>query len=268
MASEHTNGGFTLSPPQSLASTTSHATSTLPHPRGTPLRAGGSKESAFIRYVDQRILHIQRRFAKRTSPSAPTLADTDREKADDWGDVAGYSSMREACREIENLVDVVWVSGTPSLQVPYLINLALLLSTVIPAMPPTPRSLFRVLAKLDYCFASLIQGRDVETGESLPGFAGHKGVSGTEKVRVRSLVERTRVEVVESFKKGEFEYEDPGTEHGEGELMLEGGDVDEMGDDGEDSNDMQIARVYDRTIQELGDSLEAPGIGIITEKRG
>jgi hypothetical protein len=28
---------------------------------------------------------------------------------------------------------------------------------------------------------------------------------------------------------------------------------------------MQIARVYDRTMVELGDSLETPNIGIITE---
>ena len=36
----------------------------------------------------------------------------------------------------------------------------------------------------------------------------------------------------------------------------------------EESHDMQLARVYDRTIQELGDSLEGPSIGVLTEKRG
>ncbi|MGG6497510.1 UNVERIFIED_CONTAM: hypothetical protein NY603_31765, partial [Bacteroidetes bacterium 56_B9] len=84
---------------------------------------GGSKESAFIRYVDQQMLHIQRRFAKRTSPQTNQLSDIDRDKADSWGDVKGYASMKEACKEVEELLNVIWISGTPSLQVPYLISL-------------------------------------------------------------------------------------------------------------------------------------------------
>ena len=265
-----------LSPPaSSVTSASTVSTSKLPHPRGTPLRAGGSKESAFIRHVDQQILHIQRRFAKRTSPTGNGLSDIDKDKADEWGDVRGYSSMRQACTDIEDLVGVVWVSGTPSLQVPYLINLALLVGTVVQSMPPSPRSLFRVVGKLDHCFASLIQGRDVDSGERLPGFEGRRGVSGTEKVRIRSLVERTRVGVVEAFKRGEFDEEpellveqdvmDIDADM-EDELVLEGEDLDGVEED-EESYDMQLARVYDRTIQELGDSLDGPSIGIVTEKR-
>ena len=95
-------------------------------------------------------------------------------------------------------------------------------------------------------------------------------MSGTEKVRIRSLVERTRVAVLEAFKKGEFDEEPREQEEGEDEdedmeggLVLEGEDFDEE----EDSWDMQLARVYDRTIQELGDALEAPSIGVVTERR-
>ena len=200
--------------------------------------------------------------------------------ADDWGDVKGYKSMKEACKDISDLAGVVWVSGTPSLQVPYLLNLGLVLSTIVASMPPTPKALFRVIGKLDHCFASLLQGRDVETGEALPGFEGRslKGVSGTEKVRIRSLVERTRVSVMETFKRGEFEFEEPeewemeGEERMDedtdmdGELVLEGDGFEE--DEDEDSWDMSLARVYDRAVQELGDSLEEPSIGIITEGRG
>ncbi|KAK4543911.1 hypothetical protein LTR36_004685 [Oleoguttula mirabilis] len=283
MNSNEASGGFILSPPpSSVTSTSTSATSILPHPRGTPLRAGGSKESAFIRHVDQQILHIQRRFAKRTSPNTATTNGVpsishDNTKADAWGDVKGYSSMRQACKDIEELVGVVWVSGTPSLQIPYLLSLGLLVGTVVADMPPSRKGLFRVVGKLDHAFASLIQGRDVDTGERLPGFEGRRGVSGTEKVRIRSLVERTRVGVVEAFKRGEFEEEpvdvdemDVGTDvdmEMEGELVLEGDDL-EGAEEEEESYDMQLARVYDRTIQELGDSLEAPSIGIITEKRG
>ena len=102
-------------------------------------------------------------------------------------------------------------------------------------------------------------------------------MSGTEKVRIRSLVERTRVGVVESFKRGEFEFEgveEDGDrmeveEDDDGGLVLENGDPNAEEDEEEDDSfDMQLARVYDRTIQELGDSLEEPGIGIVTEPRG
>ncbi|SMQ49748.1 unnamed protein product [Zymoseptoria tritici ST99CH_3D1] len=256
MYSHQPSGGFIFSPPaSSIASTTT--SSTLPHPRDSPLRPGGTKEGTFIRYVDQKLLHIQRRFAK----------------PDAWGDVRGYATMKEACRDFDELIGVVWVSGTMSLQVPYLISIALLVGNVVQAMPPTPRSLFRTLGKLDHAFASLLQGRDVETGERLPGFEGIRGVSGTEKVRIRSLVERTRVNIVEAFKKGEFEVEDKEEKDEDrmdtdtdGELVLEGGE-DDMDEEEDDSFDMQIARVYDKTVVELGDSLEQPNIGIITESR-
>lgn len=267
-----------LSPPaSSVVSDVSSANNpTLPHPREAPLRPGGSKESAFIRYVDEQLLHVQRRFAKRTSPTTANLGDAKHAKVV-WDVVLGYSSMQEVCRDIGELINVVWVSGSPTLQVPYLISIGLLVSTVVQGMPPTPKSLFRLLNKLDHAFASLLQGRDVETGERLPGFAGGRGVSGTEKVRIRSLVERTRLNVIEAFKRGEFEQDatfeeatadedkmDSGTD---GELVLEGAE-NETADELDDSWDMQLARVYDRTIVELGDSLENPSIGIVTEHRG
>jgi hypothetical protein len=262
-------GGFLSPPPSPVTSSLAHGASSLPHPRNSPLRPGGSKESTFIRHVDTQLLHIQRRFAKRTTLSHAGLSDEGRELADDWGDVKGYKSMKEACKDISALASVVWISGTPSLQIPYLLNLGLLLSSVIASMPPSPRALFRLLGKLDRAFASLLQGRDVETGEGLPGFAGGRGISGTEKVRVRSLVERTRVSVMEAFKRGEFE-EDVEMEGDEMDiddgLVIEGDGMDE--DEDEESWDMQLAKVYDRTVVELGDSLEEPSIGIITEGRG
>lgn len=98
-------GGFfksdILSPPASVQS--SNATSALPHPRAQPLKTGGSKESAFIRYADHGILQIKRRFAKRDSRAPAT------------GDAKGYESFREAGKDMERLIDVVWVSGTRKL---------------------------------------------------------------------------------------------------------------------------------------------------------
>lgn len=272
------SGGFILSPPpSSVTSAISNAKSELPHPRSTPLKPGGSKESAFIRYVDERILKIQRRFAKRETPSI-NGDDAEKDAAAIWDSVQGYKSMREACKDLEDLVGVVWVSGTPGLQIPYLISLALLLSTIIAGMPANPKQLFGVLAKMDHAFVSLLQGKDVDSGERLPGFENRRGVSGTEKVRIRSLIERTRRSVMESLKSGELDetYEsneednddenmDLDDEGGlEGELILEGDGPYAPGEE-EESWEMQIARVYDRTMVELGDSLESPSIGIITE---
>lgn len=271
------SGGFLLSPPpSSVTSAITNANSELPHPRSTPLKPGGSKESAFIRYVDDRLLQIQRRFAKRETPSI-NGDDAQRDAAAIWDSVQGYKSMREACKDLEELMGVVWVSGTPGLQIPYLINLALLLTTIVADMPANPKQLFRVLAKLDHAFASLLQGKDVESGERLPGFENRRGVSGTEKVRIRSLIERTRRSVMESLNSGELDDSYESDKEGgkdqaemdvdddlEGELILEGDGPYAPGRE-EESWEMQIAKVYDRTMVELGDSLETPNIGIITE---
>ena len=271
-------GGFLSPPPSSMASASTATSSALPHPRATPLRPGSSKESTFIRYVDERLLRVQRRFAKRTTPSA-TGDEIEKDATLIWDDVQGYRSMREACKDVEDLMGVVWVSGTPSLIIPYLISLALLLSTIIASMPANPKQMFRVLGKLDHGFASLLQARDIDTGERLPGFEKRRGVSGTEKVRIRSVVERTRRCVMESLKSGELdEMHDTDTEADDdkmdvetesgldGELILEG-DGPYQTEEEEESWEMQIARVYDRTMMELGESLAEPDIGIITEPR-
>lgn len=153
-----------------------------------------------------------------------------------------------------------------------MISLALLTNTIIPAFPAAPRPLFRLLGKLDHAFASLIQQRDIDTGDPLPGFSMRRGVSDTEKVRIKSLVERTRICVVDVMSRGEFEEDDspiqeePVQSDIEGDLILEEPADLDVDDDPEDNNwDMMVARVYDRTLVELGDTMEGPEIGIRTE---
>lgn len=128
MAASNAGGFIPYSPPpSSLAS--SNASQALPHPRSTPLKPGGTKESSFIRHVDHQILHIQRRFAKRTAPTEGYVQETDEdgrmiqeiddsttksqlEKSEEWHDVRGYNTFAEATRDIEELVGVIWISGT------------------------------------------------------------------------------------------------------------------------------------------------------------
>jgi hypothetical protein len=76
----------------------------LPHPRDQPLKPGGSKQSAFIRIVDQSLLKIQRRYAKRGEDAL--------EQEGDSPGAVGYRNFAEAAQDIEKLVDLIWVSGT------------------------------------------------------------------------------------------------------------------------------------------------------------
>lgn len=249
--SDVTAGGFIppimLSPPPSSVAGSTNAASILPQPRKHPLKLGSPKETAFINHIDQSLSDIQRRYAKRH-----TVADDDEPSV-----TRGYSSFKEVGRDIERLVDLVWVSGTPSLQIQYILSLAVLTSTCLESFPPNPSRLFRLLTKLDTAFASLIQGKEVDTGEDLPGFDSGKSVSPTEKVRIKSLVERTRVVVVQVMNKGEFEIHESGDGTEEQSDDNERFDVDDYRD-----VDMDVASVYNRTIVELGDTLTGSAIGI------
>ena len=102
-------GGFLLptlpSPPASSTTTASVSASSLPQPRARPLKPGSSKESSFIDYVDKKLLQISRRYEKRFNAD---MEDSRTPK--DEG--SGYEDFGEVARNIERVVDVVWVSGT------------------------------------------------------------------------------------------------------------------------------------------------------------
>ncbi|KAF2666600.1 hypothetical protein BT63DRAFT_457549 [Microthyrium microscopicum] len=253
------NHGILSPPPSSVSSTTN---ASLPNPRSKPLVPGSAKESSFIRYLDEQLLRIQRRHANRHGNTA-TKTDI------------GYSSFKEAIADIETLVELIWVSGTPSLQVPYLLSIALLTVDFLPSFPPSPTATFRLLNRLDVAFASLIQGQNVETGERLPGFERGPAVSTTQKIRIKSLVERTRMTAIRVLGPSggtdisvQEESMDVDTETDYADFGFESDDEDE--DDELDDHDigrreMGIARIYDRTVVELGEVLGQTPIGIITE---
>ncbi|KAI0505995.1 hypothetical protein F5B22DRAFT_484864 [Xylaria bambusicola] len=183
-------GGFL--PSQALPSPTpstasSRVAALLPHPRSKPLVPGSKKEDYARDYVARRLLHISRRYVKKFG--IPDPAD----------EVTGYENMEEVCHDLEEVVDVLWFSGTPSLQVPYLLNVALALNTYLPSFPPAPRPTFTLLRKIDHCFASLLVGYDVKTKEPLPGFSStvdnsnKMRFSKTDMVRCKSLADETRM---------------------------------------------------------------------------
>lgn len=114
-------GGF-LPPRDSLPSPTpstasSRAAALLPHPRSRPLVPGSRKEDYARDYVARRLLHISRRYVKKFA--IPDPAD----------EVTGYESMEEVCRDLGEVVDVLWFSGTRMLN-----TLLFLLSSPLPLL--------------------------------------------------------------------------------------------------------------------------------------
>lgn len=77
----------------------------MPRPRSTPLKPGSAKESSVIDYVDRKLLEISRRYEKRFN------ADFE-DEATSGIQGRGYESYGELARDLERVIDVVWVSGT------------------------------------------------------------------------------------------------------------------------------------------------------------
>ncbi|RHZ53370.1 general transcription factor IIH subunit TFB6 family [Aspergillus thermomutatus] len=252
-------GGFIQpslpSPAPSFMSSSTATPSTLPKPRSHPLKAGSMKETTVINHIDTHLLTINRRHAKKFSSTYDDQSQQDPER--------GYESFQEVAKDIEALVDVLWVSGTPSLQVPYMISLAVLVNSYLPDFPFSPKATFRLLRKLDSVFASLLLGEDVETGAPLSGFESSRNlVSMTEKVRIKSIAETCRVAVVEARENDESiageEDDDENSSDDENDEDMDGA----YGTEEYESIgrwEMETAKVYERTIELLGDELGKAG---------
>ncbi len=133
-----------------------------------------------------------------------------------------------------------------------------------------PQPTFQLLQKLDLAFASLLKGVSVETSETLPGSeTGRSRLSTTEKVRMRGIVERTRIAVVEVAGK-DGSLADVSTipqsrmtdTEDDFNVTTEDEDMDVLEDESSHRRwEMDIARVYERTIVELGMALDVSGPG-------
>jgi hypothetical protein len=158
---------------------------------------------------------------------------------------------------------------------------------LFPASERSARATFRLLSKLDEAFSSLLTGQNTATGEVLPGFDHGRRVSTTDKVRLKGIVDRTRLTVARAMSGGsmaddESNHGDPmdtdteeDTAQRRDTVKFEGFEDDD--DDDDDDNDDEadelfeernIAGVYEKTIGELGDVLGGPPIGIITDDWG
>jgi len=100
MAQRSAESGL-MSPAPSETSVISAFSAELPTPRSHPLIPGSPKETALINYLDDRILHITRRYAK-------SFAADGSERGND----AGYMNFHQVILDIEPVLDVVWISAT------------------------------------------------------------------------------------------------------------------------------------------------------------
>lgn len=100
-------GGFIPIASPTPSSTSTATPSALPKQRSHPLRPGSVKESTLINHVDQTLLSINRRHAKKFSSRYEETSEPESER--------GYESFREVVDDVEPVVDLVWVSGTRTL---------------------------------------------------------------------------------------------------------------------------------------------------------
>jgi len=115
-----------------------------------------------------------------------------------------------------------------TLQTPYLLSVAELLVTALPAFPPAASRALALLRLLDEAFATLL---------AVPvGHSGH--VSTTEAVRIRSVAERTRIEVSRS----------QGSVHE--------ADMDSDDEDDADERELEMGRCYERSLTAIGQRLK------------
>lgn len=133
------------------------------------------------------------------------------------------------------------------------------------SFPPAPKATFELLAKLDHCFSSLLSGKDTASGEHLPGFENglRAGMTTTDMVRCRSLVEQTRVLMVEVLsgvpEDEDGEEDDAEDEPTDTELDVPGSSASSRRwDIDDDRMHLDAARIYEHTIVQLGERLGDP----------
>lgn len=269
-----------LSPaPSSPSSARTSSVSILPIARLHPLKPGSQKEISFINYVDSKILRINRRYAKKFSSERGEVGEEAR----------GYDDFEDVVEDLDHVLDAIWVSRTrkpnPSsnskylcrlphqdrtltqdcyleagelfdfysgtLQIPYLLSLAGLISDFLPAFPFVETPTVRLVNKMDQAFAVLLSQQ-----RSLTAFTAGDGndylVSITDRVRIRSVIESTRMIAVEaaSKKRVPVDLQDVSESFTDTQYEEVAGD-----DRSGQALDMTISKMYERSLSILGGGL-------------
>ncbi|KAH0606713.1 uncharacterized protein H6S33_003547 [Morchella sextelata] len=236
------------SPAPSDVSTTSYHT--LPHPRSSgPLKAGSRPESNLIAYLDVQLLEVSRKYAKKFHEG-------------------GYFDIKTIAEDLERLVDVLWVSSTPTLQIHYMLQMANSFNDYLASFPPHLKVTLRLLDTFDRCFYTLITETSADPSTPLPPAFSAYQMNMTEKVRLKSMIERTRLHVVKLLESGRGA-PDPLTENagnfGERNEQIDidtenETEVDGCGSYADDEElEIEVSKVYDRCMVQLGEGLKTVG---------
>ena len=160
----------------------------------------------------------------------------------------GMFFLFHACADI--------LADTAALQIPYLLSLAGLFSSYLPAFPFASGPTFRIAKRFDAAFAYLLHRPPAFERGVLT--RGHE-VSATAKVRIKSLISSTRVAAVETAEKSGHSpsvmdmSDEEETEEEDDEPAT--GDENQNGGIGHHQVSRGLAKIYQRTLELLGDEL-------------
>ncbi|CAG7944097.1 unnamed protein product [Penicillium nalgiovense] len=162
-------------------------TLSLPQQRSQPIPSGSEEETQLRGQISTGIERVTyRKMKSDMGMDAPDTPASERR----------YESFKELAADVEGLIDTLWASATPAIQTEALITLAGLTQTSLPAFPFDAPPTLNIFHKLDSVFAALCTNTHPLTGAALLGArTGQSLVTETQKVRIRSLAERTRHQV-------------------------------------------------------------------------
>ncbi|KUM63767.1 hypothetical protein ACN42_g3337 [Penicillium freii] len=214
-------------------------TLSLPHQRSQPIPSGSEEETQLRGQISTGIERVTyRKMKSDMGMDAPDTPASERR----------YDGFKDLAADVEDLIDMLWASATPAIQTEALITLAGLTQTSLPAFPFDAPPTLNILHKLDSVFAALCTSTHPLTGAVLPGAQpGQSLVTETQKVRIRSLAERTRYQVFSCLAKS--------TEGGNATNGYGDGD-DEDEDSGDEVDEpwmLEATRVYEKSLMLLAE---------------
>ncbi|KAJ5413417.1 hypothetical protein N7465_005722 [Penicillium sp. CMV-2018d] len=214
-------------------------TLSLPHQRSQPIPSGSEEETQLRGQISTGIERVTyRKMKSDMGMDAPDTPASERR----------YDGFKDLATDVEDLIDMLWASATPAIQTEALITLAGLTQTSLPAFPFDAPPTLNILHKLDSVFAALCTSTHPLTGAVLPGAQpGQSLVTETQKVRIRSLAERTRYQVFSCLAKS--------TERGNAANGYGDGD-DEDEDSGDEVDEpwmLEATRVYEKSLMLLAE---------------
>ncbi|KAJ5108709.1 hypothetical protein N7456_005384 [Penicillium angulare] len=229
----------------------------LPEQRAEPIRPGSEEEtqlrgrlSTGMERINYR--HMKSQMGMDESGSGSGVRASERQ----------FESFGELAAEVGGLVDILWASASPSIQVEGLISLAGLIEMTLPTYMFDPEATLNILHKFDVVFAALCTGLHPTTHHRLPGMVGDRPlVTQTQKVRIRSLAEGTRTRIFSCLNESES--------NDKNGYIDRDGKVDESEENSDIEDDdanvsaqpwmMEAANVYDKTLMLLADQGDGAG---------